>query len=271
MSGNFNTAGDILKDWLKMQQATVRDLNFCWIPGADEALIKTAFGSAIGRRWLANYLSLCSELMSTLPGNEKSDIDQASDQSDNDAGPFQWMLQDIESLKPGLYVLGALRCSKLIAGLVSREEVVKLRSVIGDDAYQMVVAQGVELRQQGVESAFRLDLSVHVNQLKIQLLWHAYVELVNFIATQSPCWSERIVFAFPPVWFASLVGLTSYQPECHGKVACCLKNFVRSAHDGIDKFAELSGQPSAVANRRSSMNVNQINECLSNMSGVAKP
>jgi hypothetical protein len=197
--------------WLALERAALVDVHPSWLPDIEQELVCAARDSLPGQRWLAKHLTAQSVLFRYPPA-------ALGDDGLLQAQP--WLFQRFGAWPQVMLELGAMVCADTIRAIVSREQVLQLRRVLGGTIYERVLQYS---KQDGLDRALLRDrvipfwpLADEALQDRFQRL--AAVEICHQAQQVHAIAGERMRMAFPREWL--MVEAKSQLRE--QEVAACL-------------------------------------------------
>src|SRR5581483_5065893 len=131
---NITCAGrENLQAWLALQQETTERVHPSWFPGIDTDLIVHARRLSTGRRWLANRLAQVSPLLFGMPQETETMPARKLREA-------QWLRTCLHDALECALDLGSLTLASTLRTLVTRSEVMRLRTVVGAERYERLLS-----------------------------------------------------------------------------------------------------------------------------------
>ena len=173
-----------------LQRAALADLQPGWVPelsGLDATLVEKARLSVVGRMFLSRQLVASGSVLFAgllLSGDEAEALQQDA-----------WLLTPLANADELFFDLGAQALAAGLRAIVARDDVLRVRRVLGESRYRELLA-----RQTPVQSATSLSLDSD-ESLADSLRKRGAHEIERYAATHlPPALFERVRLAFDRSW-----------------------------------------------------------------------
>jgi len=223
---NITCAGrENLQAWLALQQETTERVHPSWFPGIDTDLIVHARRLSTGRRWLANRLAQVSPLLFGMPQETETMPARKLREA-------QWLRTCLHDALECALDLGSLTLASTLRTLVTRSEVMRLRTVVGAERYERLLSAppaALSLSEPpglGIRVWWGADL--RENDLLERLLRRGARELAAYAASLHPALGESVRLSFECNWWDD-EGPAFLDP---GTTESCLR-LRREVHPGV--------------------------------------
>ena len=121
-----------------LQRAALNDLHPHWLPQLEATLIERARGSALGRRELSQRLADAGIALFARVAADADELEVLA--------RLPWLLQPLHEQQALLLDLGSSACSAALRAIVARDEVLRLRRVLGEPRYRQLLTQAARPR-----------------------------------------------------------------------------------------------------------------------------
>jgi hypothetical protein len=174
--------------WFEVQVQTLQRVHPSWLPAIPPELQLQARQRPLGRRWLANRLSIVSPALFGLPA-------ELGLEAVAELRAAAWLAPVVSQPIERALDLGALALAATVRTLVNRAEVVKLRAALGAQRYSRVLTAAVDPAQPAVAFDSNSD------DIAGQFIRCGATELAAYADCLHPAWGESVRLTYERSWW----------------------------------------------------------------------